>query len=82
MGTQLLCLGSSRDDVESLAEGRRVMQEAIARDPETQDDAREIQAARIMLEQPGRACGYSGDKWLEINGSEAREAAREAGLGS
>ncbi|MDJ0847021.1 MAG: hypothetical protein QNK04_01430 [Myxococcota bacterium] len=82
VGTQLLCLGTTRGDEAHLAEGKQVMRAALAREPETQDDDREIQAARIMLERPGKACGYSGDKWLEINGSDARRAASEAGLGS
>ncbi len=81
VGTQLLCLGTTRGDDVRLAEGKDVMRAAVARDPETQDDDREIHAAQIMLESPGKACGYSGDKWLEIDGSDARRAASRAGLG-
>jgi hypothetical protein len=78
LGSQLLCLGSVRGETDRLAEGRAVMLDAIVREPETQDDAREIAAARIMLASPRRSCGYSGDAWLELDEREARRAAGSA----
>jgi tetratricopeptide (TPR) repeat protein len=75
MGCQLLCLGSSRGDRDQLLQGMEVLRAAIAREPETQDDARELAAAEIMLEHPGKSCGYTGDSWVEIDRAEARRAA-------
>jgi len=76
LGSQLLCLGSTRGDPTQLENGRRVLRAAVELPPETQDDAREIAAARIMLAEPAKSCGYTGDTWLEID----RE--RALGLGS
>lgn len=78
LGSQLLCLGSTRSDDAKLREGKRVLEEAILREPETQDDAREIAAAQIMLSKPAKACGYSGDTWVEIDRGEALRAAKAA----
>jgi len=75
LGCQLLCLGSARDDSGLLEEGAKVLRGASLREPESQDDLRELAAAQIMLEQPSKACGYSGDTWVEINRDEARSAA-------
>ena len=75
---QLLCLGTSRDDRARLLEGMEVLRAAIVREPETQDDARELLAAQIMLEHPGKSCGYTGDTWVEIDRAEARRTAIRA----
>jgi tetratricopeptide (TPR) repeat protein len=79
MGSQLLCLGSTRGDGARLVEGTQVMRAAIAREAETQRDKREIAAARIMLAEPRGACGYTGDTWVEIDRRQALWAARSAG---
>jgi len=75
VGTQLMCLGSSRGDDALLAEGDATLQRATAREAHTLDDQREIVAARIMIENPAKACGYAGDTWIEIDRHEARQAA-------
>jgi tetratricopeptide (TPR) repeat protein len=76
VGTQLLCLGSLRDDPLRTRTGMKVMHDAIAREAAGTDQAREIHFARIMLAEPDRACGYSGDKLLDMDEAEARKAAR------
>ena len=77
LGSQLLCLGSSRGDEARLREGAQVLRAAVVREPETQDDVREIAAAHIMLEQPSKSCGFAGDTWIEIDRRQALEAARD-----
>ncbi len=76
VGTQLLCLGSVRDDSMRTKQGLDVMRAAIAREARGVDETREIMFARIMLEEPDRACGYVGDKLLEMDEKAARRAAR------
>ncbi len=86
VGTQLLCLGSTRDDPAQIAEGSEVMRAALLREPSTQSEEREIAAARIMLDTPRKSCGYSGDTWVEIDRETAERAAADdsnrAGIGS
>jgi hypothetical protein len=76
VGTQLLCLGSLADDEVRLAEGMTLMKSAVSRGAESLDDAREIQFARVMIEQPQLACGYSGDKILDVD--EAKEKVKQS----
>ena len=49
----------------------------LQRQPESLDDEREIEAAGIMLEAPKKACGYSGDSWLEIDRKRASRTVKE-----
>jgi hypothetical protein len=78
LGAQLLCMGSLERDATRLAEGRNVMGHAMKREPKSQDDAREISFARIMVKEPERSCGYSGDKLLEMDEDNARKQASGA----
>ena len=78
LGTQLLCSGTARKIPGLLEEGRATLGEAILRTPETQDDAREIAAARFMLSKPRKACGYSGDTFVEVDRKQALRAAKRA----
>lgn len=75
LGCQLLCLGTARDDRARLEGGLAVMREAVLREPENQDQARKIAAARVMLRRPEKSCGYSGDTWVEVDSDEALRAA-------
>ena len=63
LGASLLCVGRNDDREELVAEGRKVLQ----RVPEFRDlmptDPLDRRAARRLLEQPERACGYSRDAW-------------------
>ncbi len=72
VGTQLLCLGTDKGKQEFVDEGRRQMRAAIERQPATHDERREIHFARLMLAEPDRACGYTGDKLIEIDEEKAR----------
>jgi hypothetical protein len=74
LGSQLLCLGAVREDAARLAEGTRALREALAVPAHTQSDERDQLAARIMLETPAKACGYSGDSWIEVDEAEVMRA--------
>ena len=79
LGVQLLCLGTARGDAARVAEGRAVLASALQRPAETLDDARDLEAARLMLELPEKSCGYSGDAWVEIDRDQVRQAAGAEG---
>ncbi len=74
VATQLLCLGSARGDDARLAEGKARMLGAIRHGATSRDQEREFYFARLMLDTPDKACGYSGDKVLEMDKEEARRA--------
>ncbi|MCZ6462794.1 MAG: hypothetical protein O7A09_00530 [Proteobacteria bacterium] len=78
LGSQLLCLGSDRDDPKRIREGSEVLRAAVLLEPETLDEVREIEAAHIMLAQPAKSCGYAGDAWVEIDRGDAMRAAKSA----
>ena len=75
LGSQLLCQGtSSRGNEERLQAGREILERALLAEPQTPDDTRDLEAARIMLRAPAKACGYTGDAWVEFSESEARDS--------
>jgi len=74
VGTQLLCLGSTKGDHRRLRDGKAAMRAAIERGGTRSDDMREIHFAKLMLEEPKSSCGYSGDKLLEVDEEKARAA--------
>jgi len=71
LGALLLCLGTSKDQGPRLEEGRKVLERSLTVAAVAPDAHREQEAARIMLAAPEKACGYAGDKWLEIDKSDA-----------
>lgn len=74
-GTQLLCLGATEKKHRSKIDaGRQVMAEAIATVPANDDEAREVHFARMLMEEPEKACGYTGDGVLEIDEDAAKKA--------
>lgn len=82
LGSQLLCRGESSREGEEFERGVQVLEAVVQSTPTSLDDDRKIAAARIMLEQPDKACGYSGEAWLEMDrdkAEEALEAERKAG---
>ncbi len=74
VGTQLVCLGSARNDDERLEQGLAILRKAVTRPATSFDEQREIRFVNIMLEHPEKACGYSGDKMLEMDEKAARRA--------
>lgn len=72
VGSQLLCLGATKEQEKRLAEGRRILEEALSMEPANHEEAHELRAARIMLDAPERSCGYTGDTWMELDEQSAR----------
>ncbi len=75
VATQLLCIGTAKKKKDRLAEGRRIMAEAIALVPETEDERREVYFAKKLLEEPKQACGYTGDDIVDIDQEDAKRRA-------
>jgi len=71
LGAQLVCLGITKDEATRIDRGKAVLLDALQRQAGSLDDERELEAAQIMLDQPKKACGYSGDTWIEIDRKKA-----------
>ncbi len=67
MGAQLLCLGTREDQPKRIREGRRLLRRAQERKAENEHDLRQIVAAGIMLAQPRKSCGFTGDAWVDVD---------------
>ena len=69
VGTQLLCIGTAKKKRDRLAEGKRLIEAAIAEAPEaeTEDERREIFFARKLLAEPKKSCGYTGDDIVDVD---------------
>lgn len=78
LGSQLLCLGTSEEREELLSEGMRLLENVFDRETRSLRDQRQLAAAEVMLAAPNRACGFTGDAWVEID---ARQAAAAAAAG-
>jgi len=63
LGASLLCVGRSDDREELVTEGRAVLQRVPGLRDRMPTDPLDRRAARRLLEQPERACGYSRDDW-------------------
>ena len=53
-----------------MEKGRESLESALLAEPQTRDDRRELEAARIMLQSPEKSCGYTGDTWVEFHKSD------------
>ncbi len=78
LGTSLLCLGTDEGRERTIERGREVMRAALTHEPMNELERRGLIAAQIMLDAPKKACGYSGDAWMEIDKASAR---RDLGAG-
>jgi len=75
LGSQLLCEGTTGAEKEApLQAGREILERALLAEPQRRDDTRDLEAARIMLQEPARACGYTGDVWVEVSEADVRDA--------
>jgi len=75
VGTQLLCLGSTKKKKRAHLEEGRAILESIAHLPgSNEDERREIYFANQLLEDPGKACGYTGDKLVDIDAEQQKHA--------
>jgi len=76
VGSQLMCIGSTRERPERVHEGAALLAALLEEPTHDLREKRQLAAAEIMLHSPEKACGYTGDTWVEID---AREAADVAG---
>jgi len=67
-GAILLCLGTDHDETEHVREGRAVLRETLDLDPRIESDAKDLAFARVLLREPDKACGYSRDGFVDIDG--------------
>lgn len=70
-GAVLLCLGHDQHDPRRIEEGRAALREAMTIPHFQSTDAVDIENARILMEQPERACGYSRDGWINLDEAKA-----------
>ena len=68
LGASLLCLGLEEDDRGRLSEGRRVLEAARRLDDFLSTDPLDKLHADALLRFPDRACGYSRDGFIDVDG--------------
>ena len=75
VGTQLLCIGTEKKKPARLEEGRAMLEQVAHLPGNNEDERREIFFARQLLDEPRKACGYTGDKLvdLEEEGKKAKQ---------
>jgi tetratricopeptide (TPR) repeat protein len=66
LGAVLLCMGTEDAEVARVEEGREVLRAALALDDYQSTDHFDREHAAILLVEPGRACGYSRDGWIDM----------------
>jgi tetratricopeptide (TPR) repeat protein len=67
LGAVLLCIGTDEDDEARIEEGRAVLRRAMQIEEFQSTDYFDREHARIMIEEPERACGYSRDSWIDLS---------------
>jgi len=77
VGTQLLCIGTSKKKKDRLAEGQEILTEAIAMSPATEDERREVYFAHRLLEEPKKSCGYTGDSFVDVEEEKKKQKKRK-----
>jgi len=77
LGAGLLCLGSDDGRAELVREGIEVLRQSESLTPfvEVRNDR---SYARLLIEQPERACSYTRDGWIEIDEDIAHAARADA----
>ena len=68
-GAVLLCLGTDRKRPERVDEGKRVLRDAMSLDERLESDAKDLAFARVLLREPDKACGYSREGFVDIEGA-------------
>lgn len=66
-GAVLLCIGHNEHDPKRIEEGRTALRKAMSIPYFQSTDARDIENARILIDEPQRACGYSRDGWIDLS---------------
>ncbi len=66
LGASLLCYGTSNRDDEAIIEGKAVLKRAQGLDDYLPTDHLDKSHARILIDQPELACGYSRDGFIDV----------------
>lgn len=67
LGAVLLCMGHGQGDARLLEEGRHAMLVALEQEQFQSTDQLDVRHAKVMLEHPELACGYSRDGWIDLS---------------
>jgi hypothetical protein len=67
LGAGLLCLGTTRQSDAHVREGREILQRSQDLAPLLETDGIDLAFARILIEQPERACTYARDGFVELD---------------
>lgn len=66
LGAVLLCIGSEEQDAARLEQGRAVLRRAAEIQDFQSTDRFDREHAALLLTDPGKACGYSRDGWIDL----------------
>jgi tetratricopeptide (TPR) repeat protein len=66
LGAVLLCLGGEKRQPETVEEGMQVLEAARHLDPFLSTDHLDLSHAKILMDHPDTACGYSRDGFIDL----------------
>jgi hypothetical protein len=66
LGATLLCLGTAKNDADSIREGTAVLEAALGLDDYLSTDYLDKEHAMVLVESPEKACGYSRDGFIDL----------------
>ena len=67
-GAALLCLGTAKQLDDRIAEGRQVLNRAVELEQRMESDALDVRLAKVLIDEPEKACGFSRDGFIDIEG--------------
>lgn len=79
LGASLICLGTIQNAHEPITEGEQVLRAALLLPDYLSTDAVDRQHAKVLLDAPGKACGYSRDGFIDVDALEERARAGDKG---
>jgi hypothetical protein len=68
LGASLLCLGLDRGDSDQISEGKKVLRATRGLGDFLSTDQLDKRHAEVLIEFPERACGYSRDGFIDVEG--------------
>jgi hypothetical protein len=68
LGASLLCLGLDRGDFDQISEGKKVLRATRGLGDFLSTDPLDKRHAEVLIEFPERACGYSRDGFIDVEG--------------
>ena len=68
LGACLLCLGTKKNQKESVAEGMQVLRSVFELEPRFESDAIDLHFAGVLMESADQACNYSHDGFIDVEG--------------